>query len=249
MDRDMMRLKVSRFVLDTLNMTPSQRGTYILLLARAWANGGVIEADDESLAHQCGVTMEEWEKMRPILSRFFDVNGKVWTHSRMVSEFARSSKISTTMRAGTDRAVSNLGNSSRRSDGIRKATSKHSPVSDTTVNKAHAELADCPHRAIIDLYGQHLPGLRQPRTWDQNRQLVLRTRWREAGAGQYGRGYTTLDDGLAWWGRFFRYIKERCPPIATGIPRKDQSTWQADLDWILKKANFIKIIEGAYEQR
>jgi len=249
MDRDMMRLKVSRFVLDTLNMTPSQRGTYILLLARAWANGGVIEADDESLAHQCGVTMEEWEKMRPILSRFFDVNGKVWTHSRMVSEFARSSKISTTMRAGTDRAVSNLGNSSRRSDGIRKATSKHSPVSDTTVNKAHAELADCPHRAIIDLYGQHLPGLRQPRTWDQNRQLVLRTRWREAGAGQYGRGYTTLDDGLAWWGRFFRYIKERCPPIATGIPRKDQSTWQADLDWILKRANFIKIIEGAYEQR
>ena len=249
MDRDMMRLKVSRFVLDTLNMTPSQRGTYILLLARAWANGGVIEADDESLAHQCGVTMEEWEKMRPILSRFFDVNGKVWTHSRMVSEFARSSKISTTMRAGTDRAVSNLGNSSRRSDGIRKATSKHSPVSDTTVNKAHAELADCPHRAIIDLYGQHLPGLRQPRTWDQNRQLVLRTRWREAGAGQYGRGYTTLDDGLAWWGRFFRYIKERCPPIATGIPRKDQSTWQADLDWILKRANFIKIIEGSYEQR
>lgn len=248
MDRDMMRLKVSRFVLDTLNMTPSQRGTYILLLARAWANGGVIEADDETLAHQCGVTMEEWEKMRPALSRFFDVSGKVWTHSQMVAEFGRSAKISATMR-GTVPAVINTRYGSSRSDGIRKATSKHSPVSTATNTEAHAELADCPHRAIIDLYGQHLPGLRQPRTWDQNRQLVLRTRWREAAAGQFGRGYTTLDDGIAWWGRFFRYIKERCPPIATGIPRKDQSMWQADLDWILKRANFIKIIEGAYEQR
>lgn len=124
-----------------------------------------------------------------------------------------------------------------------------------TVDKAHTpplpeigpEIPDCPHRAIIDLYSKNLPSLRVPRDWGPQRQLALRSRWRESASGAYGKGFANLDEGLAWWARLFRYIATKCPGLANGIPNRDGRVWMPDLEWIVKRSNFVKIIEGAYE--
>ena len=47
-----------------------------------------------------------------------------------------------------------------------------------------------------------------------------------------------------WWERPFRYVADKCPHL---VGRNDRR-WTADLEWIIKQGNLIKIIEGKYER-
>lgn len=104
----------------------------------------------------------------------------------------------------------------------------------------------CPHQEILKLYAKRLPQCGQHRTWDGARQDQLRSRWHEAAAkSTFSEGYATTSDGLSWWDDFFRYIGET--RLAQGFEGKDRS-WRPDLEWITKKANFQKIIDGKYDK-
>lgn len=88
----------------------------------------------------------------------------------------------------------------------------------------------CPHQKIIDLYHEKLPMLTRVKVWGAKRQDQLRTRWREEPKRQ----------SLDYWSRLFEFIAES--DFLTGRA----SAWKADLEWITKSENFIKIIEGKY---
>lgn len=94
----------------------------------------------------------------------------------------------------------------------------------------------CPHQAIIDLYHQICPFGSQIREWTPARQQMLRTRWREKAQRQ----------NLDWWQRFFEYVagSDFLAGRATTPGRKP---FQLGLDWLLKSENFVKVIEGKYE--
>lgn len=94
----------------------------------------------------------------------------------------------------------------------------------------------CPHLAIIDLYHQLCPFGSQIREWTPARQQLLRTRWREKAQRQ----------NLDWWQRFFEYVagSDFLSGKATTPGRKP---FQLGLEWLLKSENFVKVIEGKYE--
>ena len=69
--------------------------------------------------------------------------------------------------------------------------------------------------------------------WNDQRSSILKTRWREDESRQ----------NLDWWERFFIYISK----IDFLCGRTGD--WQADLEWIIRPKNFVKIIEGKYENR
>lgn len=92
---------------------------------------------------------------------------------------------------------------------------------------------DCPHLEIIKLYHEHLPMLTRVVTWTPTRAKALRTRWREDKRRQ----------NLDFWRRMFQYIAKS--DFLTGKDGK----WSADLEWIVKSQNFVKILEGKYENR
>ena len=93
----------------------------------------------------------------------------------------------------------------------------------------------CPHAEIVNLYAKHLPMARQVAEWTPARQAVLRTRWREKKNRQ----------NLDWWDRFFGFCAES--KFLTGqAGSKDRAPFLLSLDWLLKPANFLKVIEGAY---
>ena len=92
----------------------------------------------------------------------------------------------------------------------------------------------CPHSAIIKLYHEKLPMLRGVREWNKGRQRFLRTRWNENEERQ----------SLEWWGEYFDYVKT-CPWLIG----QNENGWQADLEWLVRPSNFIKVIEGNYEPR
>jgi len=63
---------------------------------------------------------------------------------------------------------------------------------------------------------------------------MLRARWLSS------KEYQDLD----WWKQFFVFIATKCPHL-TG---KNDRQWTADLEWICKEENFVKILEGRYEK-
>lgn len=99
-------------------------------------------------------------------------------------------------------------------------------------------ISPCPHQEIINLYAKHLPMGIQPKVWTDARQTSLRTRWREDIKRQ----------SLEWWDRFFAHIAKS--DFLTGkVSNRDGRAFEISLDWIITASNFVKIIEGKYDNK
>lgn len=116
------------------------------------------------------------------------------------------------------------------SDGERPARGKSCPP--------------CPHQAIVDLYHELLPELSRIKIWDKERQTNMQARWRDRWkAGKYA----SQQEGLAYWTRFFEYVRDRCPWLMGQVSDRNGKAFRADLGWMILPRNFKKIIEGRYE--
>jgi len=96
----------------------------------------------------------------------------------------------------------------------------------------------CPHAEIIKLWAHHCPSARQPAEWNATRQALLRARWKEQKNRQ----------SLDWWARFFAYVADS-DFLMGRTQETGRKPFEVSLDWVLKPANFLKIIEGAYQNR
>jgi hypothetical protein len=96
----------------------------------------------------------------------------------------------------------------------------------------------CPHAEIIAAYHELLPELARVRTWDADRQKILRARWREDRERQ----------SVAWWRSYFEYVR-RCPFLLGQESSGHRDPFLADLEWLIRPRNFRKVIEGKYESR
>lgn len=97
--------------------------------------------------------------------------------------------------------------------------------------KSEPVIPPCPHSEIIKLYHETLPEHQRvtESLWnDSQRAKDLQARWRQSQKHQ------TLD----FWRWFFENVKTN--PHWMG---KNESGWRPDLGWLIKKSNFIKVVE------
>lgn len=93
----------------------------------------------------------------------------------------------------------------------------------------------CPHQDIIALYHEVLPMCPQVHRWTEVRQALLRARWNEDPEHQ----------SLEFWRSFFEFVATS--KFLTGrASGKGDKPFVADLEWIVRPSNFIKIWEGKY---
>lgn len=97
----------------------------------------------------------------------------------------------------------------------------------------------CPHQEIIELYHETLPALPRVKAWTDERQALLRSRWREDPKRQ----------DLDWWRKFFGYVSQSDFLMGRAKGRGDAPPFMADLEWLIRPKNFVKVIEGKYENR
>lgn len=120
-------------------------------------------------------------------------------------------------------------------------TQPNQPIAEAeadTEARGGERIADaCPHSAIVDLFHERLPTARQVRAWTPARQQALRARWREDKARQ----------NLEWWGEFFDYIARSDFLCGRSVARQGGKPFEVSMDWICKQENFVKVLEGAYE--
>lgn len=115
--------------------------------------------------------------------------------------------------------------------GVTAMSHRSSSSSSTSVPK------NCPQKQIVDLWHSLLPELPKVKEWDETRQSLLRARWNENQERQ----------SIDWWSDFFGYIR-KCPFLMGDVdPSPGRQRFIAKLPWVLKKANFLKILEGNYE--
>ena len=128
-----------------------------------------------------------------------------------------------------------------------------SPVTSVTGRPANAEpeavkvkLPECSHQGVIDLYHQTLPILNRVEVWNDIRQGLLRSRWREVAQELIKDGKEATEASiLDWWRSFFGYIGKS--KFLTGRSEgKRENPFKADLEWIIRPSNFAKIVEGKY---
>ncbi|RLA93087.1 MAG: hypothetical protein DRG83_21535, partial [Deltaproteobacteria bacterium] len=94
----------------------------------------------------------------------------------------------------------------------------------------------CPHKEIIELYHEILPELPRVMGWKGTREQYLRTRWREDPQRQ----------DLGWWREFFQKVRESDFLMGRVPPRNGDRPFMADLEWLVRPNNFLKVLEGRY---
>jgi hypothetical protein len=100
----------------------------------------------------------------------------------------------------------------------------------------------CPQSQIVDLYHDSLPELARVKIWSEERQAALRARWTQAVSNNNGLKSSSIE----WWKGFFEYIKESDFLMGRTEPHTGRKRFKANLEWIVKKKNFINILEGKY---
>ena len=94
--------------------------------------------------------------------------------------------------------------------------------------------ASCPQEKIKTLYHEILPELPRVKVWDEKNQGYLRARWRS------DKEYQSLD----WWKEFFLRVK-----ASDFLMGKTGKPFSPDLEWLVTKSNFDKILNGRYVNR
>ena len=145
-------------------------------------------------------------------------------------KFDRHTSQSAKTRASTAKRVAKSRNAETVTETLLEKRREENNITTLVVS----ETADpCPHKEIIALYHEHLPMMTRVVSWTKARASLLKSRWRD------NPKYQTLD----FWERMFKYVAKS--DFLTGKDGK----WQADLEWMLKEANFVKILEGKYENK
>lgn len=116
-------------------------------------------------------------------------------------------------------------------------------IPDSPIEEAKASLSaeappTCPHQKIIALYHEHMPMNPRIKIWEGARQDHLQARWRSDPKRQE----------LRYWERFFKHCATS--PFLTGqIDGRGGRPFRPSLEWMVKRENFMKIIEGNYHDK
>lgn len=183
-------------------------------------------------------------------------DGPIWYSSRMVrDEYIRTKRA--TQGQSTDEPKVPIGMPSgdhpshvrarAPAHSSSSSSSTESTTSTTPVVEGPDGPPDCPHEQIIAMYHELLPECTRVVDWTDQRRALLRSRWREkAKPNGSSQGYMTVDQGLEFWRRFFRWVSQSRFLTGKADPKPGRQVFVATLEWLIKPSNFVKVIEGQY---
>jgi len=99
----------------------------------------------------------------------------------------------------------------------------------------------CPQQTIRELYSEVLPSLPRAKKWDADRETALRARWR---AQAEEKGWTTVEEGVAWFRRFFEAVSENDWAMGRSGRGTGHESWECNIDYLLTAKGFRRIIES-----
>ena len=244
-------------------MTNEEVGIYLKLLWLYYDTESPLPDDIFNLSMKINARDNE-STVISILKMFFTLEDGYWHQFRCEKEISSYKEfISDKSKAGKASAIKRALNKSsasveqvlNMSTTDEQLTNNHKPITNNQEpfiepkgSLSEPKVLTCPHQEILNLWKKHLPHLTQPRSWEGNRQTLLKQRWNQASkpSNYSPDGYNNIDGGLNWWDSFFGYIANDTS-LANGFESKGR-TWKPDLEWVVNATNFQKIIDGKYNK-
>ena len=240
----------------TAHLSLVEDAVYSRMLRRYYLQEGPLPVEWRQVARLVGArTDDELKAVQDVLAEFFTLGDDGWHQKRADEDIAKfhvkAEKARASANARWERPIVKAGcernaNASETHNGrnaLQTPDTRHQIEEEPKGSLSPADADDdrappCPHTEIVALYHEHLPANPQVKVWDGERAKALRTRWREDPKRQ----------SLDYWQRFFRHVA--ASPFLTGqVESRDGRTFLADLGWLVKKSNFIKVIEHKYHDR
>ncbi len=76
---------VDAYIGDTMRLTTTEHGAYLLILFAMWRAGGVLPNDDRTLARTAKLTSGQWKRIKPVLmGPFLHVEGGFVTQAKLL---------------------------------------------------------------------------------------------------------------------------------------------------------------------
>lgn len=239
--------------------SPELRPWLLMTWFVAWKQTpcGTLPGRDELIAAHIGMPLAMFQTHRSTLMRGWGLHSDGRYYHAVVTEKVMSMlavRAGERKRKATNRALTVLrdtggtpadsGGTATESTG-RDATGTGTGTGTNTQNtllpaSAGDRCPECPHKEILAIWAEELPGLPQPRIWTAARKRLLQARWRNRFTDDR---YATLEDGLEYWRKLFRVVGKS--EFLTGRA----SSFVCDLPWLIKENNFAKFIDGKYENR
>src|SRR3990167_2135608 len=108
-----------------------------------------------------------------------------------------------------------------------------------TDSASNTSKLNCPHEQIVNLYHDVLPMCPEVRIWNKTRRSYLQQRWKEDSKHQV----------IEFWKNYFEYVKQSNFLTGKTSGKEDKPPFIADLEWLVRPNNFVKIIEGKYHHK
>lgn len=178
------------------------------------------------------------ESIAYVLETYFERTDQGYVNTRINREVAKYQEKSDKAKKSAEARWKNKKNANALQT-ESESNANHKPITNNQepINKeikiTSSEKTKCPHEDIVNLYHDILPELSKVKVWSSKRQSYLRTVWNGNESRQ----------NLDYWRRFFSYVKQ------SNFLMGRSNDFKADLEWLVKPANFIKIIEKKYENK
>jgi len=102
-------------------------------------------------------------------------------------------------------------------------------------SSGHVRDQPVPYSKIVDLYHEICTSLPKVKALSQSRKGYIKARWQE-------------HPDMEFWKEFFAEV-ESCKFLTGKADYKDRKPFYADLEWLTKPNNFLKVLEGKYRDK
>lgn len=234
------------YVLATIHLGWLEDLAYRRLLDLYYSRGKPLPNDLAYLHKACRANEPEQKAaVEMILGDFFHLRSDGWHNARADAELSRIASWSNRGKRGAEARWSENKElvyaqalHKHRTSNAPTPTPTPTPTKppEPTAQSPHPPAADpIPYQRIVDLYHQKLSML--PRVFDLSpaRKAQIRARWKEG----------SLPDLEAWAYYFDQVAKSK---FLTGMvdPKGGRKPFLADLEWLTRQANFLKVAEDKY---
>ena len=254
-------------------LTKVEKAIYLELLIRYYSEERpIMQVECKRIAN--GYAPDELDALNYVLSTFFTLNNGCYHHKRCDKEIAHATEKSDKRRAAANARWNNgdKGESGNNSPQNGEQTDSNSNANamqnecNSNANAMHYQTPDsrlqtpdlyssrtnkvpgdlglgnatdiCPYEMIKQAFNETLPELPAVTRLSETRKKTMRARWND----EIKRlGITNQAEGMKHFTEFFKKVKES--DFLTG----KKTEWRADFDWLLKASNFLKTLEGKYD--
>ena len=242
----------------TAHLSSSEEGLYLRALNYCYSNECPLPADKATLRKVLRVKGgPEIRNLDSVVTEFFNLTQDGWIQKRVSQEVEKYKKNSERWAENGKKGDPNcppncppklVNQEPRTKNQEEQPLLRLVPTELTLDGPGEPEpprLPDCPHEKIVNLYHEILPTCPRVVVWTDARQATLRAFWRAWGVKK---GWKREADGIAFVERYLRHVAESKFLTGRAPASGDRPPFVADLAWLIKPANFAKVVEGKFHQ-